>query len=140
MSGKPRLSPKQKKDIKNSICEILEKSPIVESACQKVGITRMMFYRWKKEDETFSQKVDESLKISRASLCDLAESKMIQLIGEGHPSMIRFCLRHNSPQYQKNPDVNQQFHFNSSEWGADHIQAMMKALPEISKTIPPKKK
>jgi hypothetical protein len=50
MSGKPRLSAKQKKVIKSKICEILEKSPIIESACQKVGISRMTLSRWRKSD------------------------------------------------------------------------------------------
>jgi len=139
MSGKPRLTAKQKRAMKKSICEILEKSPIIESACQKVGISRMTLCRWRKEDSNFNQQIEEVLAVSRESVNDLAENKMIQGINEGNSSLIRFWLCHNSPRYKRKPDVNPQFHFNTADWDNDHFEAMMNALPEMIRESSPKK-
>lgn len=130
MSGKPRLSAKQKNEIKKLICELLEKSPIIESACQKVGISRMTLGRWRKSDEKFSQRMDEVLQISRASVNDLAESKMIQGIHEGSASLIRFWLQNNCDRYTSKPDERLQVHFHADKNDSDHLAAMFRALPE----------
>ena len=135
MSGKPRLTKKQKEEMKQSICELLQKTPIIESACQKVGISRMTLNRWRKEDYDFNQKVEEALNVSRASINDLAESKMIQKINEGNPNMIRFWLANNSNRYKRNPDIQNQFHFNAMNWSDDHLEAMKKAMPDFIKNI-----
>ena len=140
MSGKPRLTAKQKRTMKQTICELLEKTPIIESACQKVGISRMTLCRWRKDDPKFNQQIEDVLEVSRESVNDLAESKMIQLITEGNASMIRFWSIHNNPRYKRKPDISQQFHFNNHEWGEDDYVAMMNALPETMKNHKPDKK
>jgi transposase-like protein len=109
MSGRPSTTAEQKKAMKAKICEILEKLPIIESACQKVGISRMTLSRWRKKDKKFSKKIDEVLEISRESVSDLAESKMMQKIDEGNPSMIRFWLCHNSSRYKKKHKKEEEF-------------------------------
>ena len=101
MSGKPRLTGPQMKAAKDSLLKSLQRTPIIESACQKVGITRMTFYRWKKRDKHFSQKVDEALEVSRESINDLAESKMIEKISRGDLKMITFWLKNNNPRYKR---------------------------------------
>jgi hypothetical protein len=101
MSGKPRLTGPQMKAARDSILKSLQRTPIVESACQKVGISRMTFYRWKKNNQEFSQKVDEALEVSRGSINDLAESKMIEKISRGDNQMIKFWLVNNNPRYKR---------------------------------------
>lgn len=140
MSGKPRLTAKQRRIMKQTLCELLEKTPIIESACQKVGISRMTLSRWRKADSRFDQQIEDVLAVSRESVNDLAESKMIQLISEGNSSMVRFWLCHNNPRYKRKPDVNPQFHFNNHEWGEDDFSAMMNALPEMIKNRNPDEK
>lgn len=138
MSGKPRLTAKQKRVMKQTICEILEKSPIIESACQKVGISRMTLCRWRKDDEKFDQQIEDVLSLSRASVNDLAESKMIQAISEGNASLIRFWLCHNSPRYQRRLDQQTSININTADWHADQLAAMIGAMPEMLKQPNPK--
>ena len=39
----------------------LKKVPIVSVASENSGITRNIFYRWKREDKKFSELIDEAL-------------------------------------------------------------------------------
>ena len=41
------------------ILEQLKKTPIVQIACEKVGVGRSTYYRWKKEDSKFSSSADD---------------------------------------------------------------------------------
>lgn len=102
MSGRPRLTESEKKKMKESLYEILEKMPLVQVACQKVGISRSMFYRWRKEDRDFDTKVAQIINMGRDSINDLAESKMIQNIENGDTRSIQFWLQNNCPRYRKN--------------------------------------
>ena len=140
MSGKPRQTAKQKRVIKQTICELLEKTPIIESACQKIGISRMTLCRWRKDDPKFNQQIEDVLEISRESVNDLAESKMIQLISEGNTSMIRFWSVHNNPRYKRKSDISPHLHFNNHECSEDDYAAMMNALPEMIKNRNPDEK
>ena len=51
------------KDVKTKeiIVEQLKKTPIVQIACEKASIARATFYRWRKTDKDFAQKVDKAL-------------------------------------------------------------------------------
>lgn len=137
MSGKPRLTAKQKRVMKQTICELLEKTPVIESACQKVSISRMTLSRWRKDDPKFDQQIEEVLAVSRESVNDLAESKMIQAINDGNPSLIRFWLTNNCNRYKRKPDISQHININKHEWGEDDFVAMMNALPEMIKNRNP---
>jgi ACT domain-containing protein len=53
--------------------EQLRKNPIVQIACEKVGIGRATFYRWKKKSKTFARAVDEAIIEGRQIVNDLAE-------------------------------------------------------------------
>ena len=93
----------------------------------------MTLSRWRKADPTFSKKIDEVLEVSRESINDLAESKMIQGINNGNSSLIRFWLGHNSSRYRKSPDVNQQFYITDQQLGKDDLDALINAMPEMIK-------
>lgn len=62
---------------KKAMIEALEKSlGIVAEACREVGISRKTHYQWLKEDEEYSEMVEE---ISESAL-DFAESKLFERI------------------------------------------------------------
>src|SRR3989344_3268828 len=46
---------------KEQLLENLAKVPIIHSACDRVGIARASFYRWRADDEGFARKVEEAL-------------------------------------------------------------------------------
>lgn len=77
----------------------LEKGPIVELACNKVGISRQTAYRWRSEDSEFKKKMDDILFLGRGMINDLGESQLINLIKGGDFKAIRFWMAHNSERY-----------------------------------------
>lgn len=75
------------------IIDQLKKTPIVQIACEKLGIARATFYRWKKEDQTFSRMADEALFEGVLLMNDMAESQLLTAIRDGDMTAIMFWLR-----------------------------------------------
>lgn len=84
---------------KEALIEQLKKAPIVQLACERVGISRATFYRWKKDDKKFASDIDEALASGVSIINDMAESKLISLIKEGHMTGIIYWLKHHHPAY-----------------------------------------
>ena len=84
---------------KEMLIEQLEKTPIIQSCCEKLRIPRSTFYRWKNEDFEFSEKIDGALIRGRTLINELAESKVINAISNGEMVACFFWLKHNSRQY-----------------------------------------
>lgn len=93
---------------KQLILEQLRKVPIVEAACQKTGISRMTFYRWKKEDEAFGKSVDEALSSGRLLVNDLAENQLIGAVKNQNLSAVQYWLKHHHPDYANKLQVSHQ--------------------------------
>lgn len=83
-----------KKIVKNKLLllEELEKMPVIEVACKRVGVGRSTFYRWKQEDSVFDRQADVALDKGIALINDAMESKLISLGLEGSIHAIKFWL------------------------------------------------
>lgn len=69
--------------------EVLKKNfGNVSLTCEKVGISRMTFYKWRSEDAEFNQEVED---INERTL-DYVESKLLQGIQDGNTRLIMFYL------------------------------------------------
>lgn len=84
---------------KELFLEQMKKTPIVQIACEKVGIGRTTVYRWRKEDSVFAQALHEAIDVGTNLINDLAESKLIKLIQEGEMGSIRFWLQNHHDGY-----------------------------------------
>ena len=84
---------------KTLLIEQLRRTPIVQVACEKTGISRASYYRWRKDDQDFAKACDEAMSEGSELVNDLAESKLIQAIKEQNYSAISFWLRHRHPAY-----------------------------------------
>jgi hypothetical protein len=49
------------KEDKNLLLEHLEKTPIVQIACEKSGVGRSTYYRWLQNDPVFAKKAKKAL-------------------------------------------------------------------------------
>ncbi|NBV76554.1 hypothetical protein EBR66_00045 [bacterium] len=85
---------------KEALLEQLKKTPIVQIACEKLGISRWTFYRWKKEDAEFAKKVDEAIFDGRLLVNDLAESQLIGAVKDRNFAAIMYWLKHHHPSYR----------------------------------------
>lgn len=85
--------------IRKALLEQLERTPIIELACNKVGISRTTFYRWIHTSKDFTKAVEKSTIAGREFINDLAESQVFTLIKQGDIKAIRLWLQHNSARY-----------------------------------------
>src|SRR3989344_7412690 len=91
---------KKSHQLKETILEQLRKTPIIQIACEKLNISRMSFYRWKKEDEEFARKVGEALLDGQLLVNDLAESQLISAIKDRNMSAVMSWLKHHHTSYK----------------------------------------
>ena len=63
---------KKSKQLKNQLLEQLKRTPIVEAACHKAGISRQTFYRWKAEDAEFAKEIDKAVADGQMLVNDLS--------------------------------------------------------------------
>ncbi len=99
---------RQEKD-KRLLLEKLKNTPIIQVACQQVGMGRATYYRWRKRDKEFASKADEALFDGRAFVNDMAESQLISAIKGNNLGAIIFWLRSHHPSYSPKIEVDAKF-------------------------------
>ena len=124
----------KKNKIKNIFLEELKKIPIVLVACEKSGISRNSVYRWKKEDEDFSEIMDEALAEGEALINDMSESQLLTLIKEKNWQAISFWLRHRNPKFRDKLEVTSKVE-DSGELTPFQAEIVNKAL-QLAKILP----
>lgn len=92
---------KKTNKIVEKILEELEKTPLVEFACRKVGISRNTFYRWMKEDPSFRKKVSESISLGTGVVNDMAVSNVFTGIQNKDLIMTKYWLDRRHPDFRK---------------------------------------
>jgi hypothetical protein len=88
------------------IIEQLKKTPIVQIACEKNGISRATYYRWRKEDKEFLNQSDQALIDGILLINDMAESQLLSLIRDQNPTSIIFWLKHRHSAYFPRMEFN----------------------------------
>jgi len=101
---------KKSDETKRLFLEQLKKTPIVQIACEKLGISRASFYRWKVEDTTFAQAAEEAILEGCFLVNDLAESQLISAVKDRNFSAISFWLKHRHPAYKNTLAVEANAH------------------------------
>jgi hypothetical protein len=94
----------KKAKLKDAFLTELRRIPIVQVACEKVGLSRTSVYRWR-EDEKFQKEMDKALSDGEALVNDMSESQLLSLIKEKEWSAISFWLRHRHPKYKDKVEI-----------------------------------
>ena len=84
---------------KQLLIEQLQKTPIVQFACEKTGVSRATYYRLRKEDPDFAKAADAALGEGALLVNDMAESQLIAAIKDRNIPAIVYWLRHHHPNY-----------------------------------------
>lgn len=92
------IAKRQEKE-KLAVVDMLKKTPIVQIVCEKTGVSRATYYRWRKEDQEFARQTDDALTQGARLINDLAESQLISAIREKNLTAIIFWLKHHHPAY-----------------------------------------
>ena len=98
---------KRIKKEKELILEQLKKTPIIQIACEKVGIARATYYRWKNADGKFSILAQEAILEGSRLINDMAESQLLSAIRDKNMTAIIFWLKHHHPAYETRVEIRQ---------------------------------
>lgn len=90
---------------KAALIEQLRKTPVIQIACEKVSISRMTFYRWRKDDEVFANAADDALADGKSLVNDLAESQLLSALREGEAWSVQYWLRHHHLDYSNKLEI-----------------------------------
>ncbi len=89
---------------KAALIEQLRKTPVIQIACEKAGVSRMTYYRWR-EDEEFAKAADEALIDGKSLVNDLAESQLLSALREGEAWSVQYWLRHHHIDYSNKLEI-----------------------------------
>lgn len=90
---------------KQAVIEQLRKSPIVQITCEKTGVGRATYYRWRKDDPEFAEACDQALCEGSALINDMAESQLLSAIRDKNLTAIIFWLKHHHKTYETRVNV-----------------------------------
>jgi hypothetical protein len=91
----------KKNRLKDKFLEELAKTPIVQIACEKSGISRQTYYRWRKEDIDFSLEADNALSQGEDLVNDVAESTVIRGVQNRDTGWTKLWLSHRHNKFKK---------------------------------------
>lgn len=116
------------------LLEQLRKVPIVQIACEKAGIGRATYYRWKKEDPEFGKAADEALTEGTQLVSDMAESQLLTAIRDGNLGAVMYWLKHRNPHYNNKLEVTARLKNMDDELTPEQEAAITEALKLASFT------
>ena len=113
---------------KKLLLEQLRKTPIVETACQKVGVGRSTYYFWRQEDSEFARLADEAIHAGKQLVSDVAESQLITLIKNGNLQSIIFWLKNNHDDYKTKLEISGQITHAREALSDEETEMLQEAL------------
>jgi hypothetical protein len=114
--------------LKAALLDQLKKTPIIQVACEKTGVGRATFYRWRKDDAEFSEAVDEALISGSQLVNDMAESQLMSAIRDKNLTAIIYWLKHNHPKYATRIELNGRIKVSPEELTPEQTEAVSQAL------------
>lgn len=90
---------------KQALLDQLKRTPTVELSCDKCGVSRATYYRWRKESKKFARQADEAITEGRLFISSIAESQILSLIRDKKFEAIRFWLINNDPRYSNKLEI-----------------------------------
>ena len=119
---------KKSKQLKNQLLEQLKRTPIVEAACHKAGISRQTFYRWKAEDAEFAKEIDKAVTDGQMLVNDLAESQLISALKDRNFQAITYWLKHHHPNYKTKIQIEGSLQMPQEELTPEQEELVKEAL------------
>jgi len=129
---------KRQKVKKELLLEKLRKTPIVQVACQKAGVGRATYYRWRKKDPKFAREANVALEEGASLINDMAESQLLSAIRDQNMTAIIFWLKHHHSTYATKVEITSSNKHIVEELTPEQEIVVRKAL-ELAALIPEKK-
>lgn len=94
-----------KTNLRTKFLEELKKVPIIQVACEKTGISRQTYYRWRKHFKKFSVEAEKAMEEGVAFVNDMSETQLLNLIKDKEFKAIAFWLKHRNQNYREKVEV-----------------------------------
>lgn len=91
---------------KELIVEKLKTLPIVQIACEKIGIGRATYYRWRETDPDFADVASKAIREGQQFINDMAESQLLSAIKDQNMTAIIYWLNHHHPAYATKVEID----------------------------------
>jgi len=91
---------------KELLLEQFRKTPIVQVVCEKVGVGRATYYRWRKDNLKFAENADIALEEGSKLINDMAESQLMSAIRDKNMTAIIYWLNHHHPTYATKVEIS----------------------------------
>ena len=121
------IKKRQQKD-KKTLIENLEKTPIIQMACEKTGISRATYYRWRIDDREFEKNADKALDDGVSLMNDYAESQLISSIRDKNMTAIIYWLKHRHKAYSTKLEISGALEHKNVEISEEYKELIKKAL------------
>lgn len=121
------IKKRQEKD-KKTLIENLEKTPIIQMACEKTGISRATYYRWRIDDREFEKKADKAIDDGVSLMNDYAESQLISSIRDKNMTAIIYWLKHRHEAYSTKVEISGLLEHKNIEISEEYKELIKKAL------------
>ena len=79
---------------KKAFLEQIRKTPVIQAACDMVGVTRTTIHRWRKDDPEFAKALGDALHDGRDLVTDVAISQLLTAIKNGDLGAVKYWLNH----------------------------------------------
>lgn len=129
-SSKKKSPQSQTKEQKERLLVELTKVPIVQVACQRIGVGRATYYSWRESDAEFRRLADKAVSEGNFVINDLAESKLISNIQDGNNTSIIFWLKNHHGGYNEKIHHKHE-HLHAMEISDEEQAKILRALHNI---------
>ena len=131
-----KIGVRQSKE-KELLLEQFRKIPIIQVACEKSGVGRATYYRWRQDDPEFAKMADEALSEGSLLVNDMAESQLLQAIRSQNLGATIFWLKHHHPAYANKVEITGRLK-HDYELTTEEETLIAKALAMVTKNQPEK--
>lgn len=118
----------KKTKIQTELIDQLKKTPVIEIACQKVGIGRNSYYRWRREGKKFALVCDKAIEDGCAFINDLAESQLISAMKNNNLTAVMYWLNHRHSIYKNRLEVTGNLEIKKYELTKEQKENIKRAL------------
>lgn len=118
--------------------EQLQKTPVVQVCCEKLGIARSTYYRWRDESPEFAKQADKAMAEGVALINDLTESQLLSAIKDRNISAIFYWLNHRHSAYSNKLEITAKV--KDEALTSEQEALIKKALEHASLLIDPSRK
>lgn len=113
---------------KQMFVDQLKKTPIIQAVCEKTGVSRATFYRWRKKDDKFAEEIEKALSEGKELVNDLAESELMKAIRERNITSIIFWLKNHHKDYAPKLQISGKIKTEAENLTPEQEELIKKAL------------